>query len=69
MAFITVSGETGCRIEELARAVARRVRFELLNESKIESLIAEEFGGPVPQKAWSAAVTSIVSRLGVEQTW
>jgi cytidylate kinase len=64
MAFITVSGETGCRTEELARAVARRMHFELLSESKIESLIAEEFGGPVPQKAWPAAVTSIVSRLG-----
>lgn len=64
MAFITVSGEVGCRTGELARSVARRMRFELLDESRVESLIAGEFGASVPPKAWAAAVTSIVSRLG-----
>ena len=66
MAFITVSGETGCRTEELARAIAHNLRFELINESKLDSLVADEFGGPVSDKAWAAAVTSIVARLGAE---
>jgi cytidylate kinase len=66
MAFITVSGETGCRTEELARAIAHRLQFELIAESKIDALVADEFGGPVPDRAWTAAVTSIVARLGAE---
>jgi cytidylate kinase len=66
MAFITVSGEVGCRTGELARAVAHRMRFQLIDEAKVDSLLLEEFGGPIPQKAWAAAVTSIVSRLGAE---
>lgn len=64
MAFITVSGETGCRTENLARMIAQRLRFELLNESKIEALIRDEFGGPVPDRAWAPAASSIVARLG-----
>src|SRR3974377_1842065 len=56
MAFITVSGETGCRTEELAGAIAHN----------LHSRVADELGGPVPDKAWAAAVTSIVARLGAE---
>lgn len=66
MAFVTISGEAGCRTEELARAVSHRLRFELLTASRLDRLLAEEFGGPVPEKAWDAAVTSIAARLGME---
>jgi cytidylate kinase len=64
MAFITVSGETGCRTEELARAVAQSLNFELLGSAKISSLLNEEFGAPIPDKAWTAAANSVVARLG-----
>ncbi len=64
MAFITVSGEPGCRTEELARAVAQLLRFELISESKIALLLAEEFGSSIPDRAWVAAATSLLARLG-----
>ncbi|MBS1877048.1 MAG: hypothetical protein JSU00_27805 [Acidobacteria bacterium] len=66
MAFVTISGEAGCRAEDLARAVAHLLRFELLTEARLDQLLAVEFGGAVPDKAWAPAVTSIVARLGVE---
>lgn len=66
MAFVTISGQVGCRTEELARAAAHRLGFELITESRLETLIADEFGGPVPDKAWAPAVTSIAARLGAE---
>ncbi len=66
MAFITVSGETGCRTEELARAIAHRLDFELVSETRIEALIAAEFAAAIPPKAWAAAVTSILARLGTQ---
>ena len=64
MAFITISGGTGCRTEEVARAAAHRLHFELINEGRLDALVAGEFGGPVPDKAWADAVTSIAARLG-----
>lgn len=67
MAFITVSGEPGCRTEELARAVAQLLRFELISESKIAALLTEEFGISIPDRAWAAAATSLVARLGTER--
>jgi hypothetical protein len=66
MAFITVSAERGCRTDEIARAVASRLHFRVINESQIDSLVDREFGGPVPPKAWTPAVTSVVARIGIE---
>jgi cytidylate kinase len=64
MAFITVSGEAGCRIEELARAVAHSLAFEIVTTGRISTLLKEEFSAAIPEKAWTAAVNSIVARLG-----
>jgi cytidylate kinase len=64
MAFITVSGETGCRIEELARALAHSLGFEIVTSGRISTLLNEDFSAAIPDKAWTAAVNSIVARLG-----
>ncbi len=65
MALIAVSGQPGCRFEEVARIAAHRLEFELVNDSKIRSLIEREFGpeSTVPQKARPDLVASILARL------
>src|SRR5580692_6991784 len=65
MALVAVSGHPGCRFEEVARIVAQRLGFELLTQSHIRKLGAEEFGPEtqVPPKAWPFMVTSILARL------
>jgi cytidylate kinase len=67
MAFIAISGEPGCRHEELARVAARRLECELVAESDLDKLIARHFGesNQVPDRAWRAAATSIVAGLGL----
>ena len=43
MAFIAVSGEPGCRHEELARMAAQRLQCELITESDLAKMIAAQF--------------------------
>ena len=68
MALITVSGEPGCRPEEIARAAALRLGFEYLDEARLRSMIAEEFGEETysPNRAWPFVIASIVARLALE---
>src|SRR5215471_956924 len=68
MALIAVSGHPGCRYEEVARISSQRLGFELLTQSRVRVLIDEEFGpgGLVPDKAYSALVTSVLGRLATE---
>lgn len=68
MAFLTVSGEPGCRIDEVARLAAQRLGYELVTEARLRELIATEFGseGNLPDKAWAPVVTSLLAHLGVE---
>lgn len=68
MSLITVSGEAGCRHHEVARLAAQRLRFEIITESRLEGLIAEEFGtaSAIPDKAYSNAAGSIIARLATE---
>ncbi len=68
MAFVTIAGEPGCRTEEVARLTAQLLRFELVTESMLRERIARHFGSEnaIPEKAWSAAVTSILARIGLE---
>src|SRR5438128_1130297 len=63
MAIVTVWGETGCRIDELSRLIGLRMRYEVVGEARMASLLAEEFGDAttIPDKAWAAAATA--SRL------
>src|SRR6266852_51032 len=66
MAFISVSGEPGCRHDELARIVSRRLSCELVPDSRLVEMIGAEFGAPtgIPDKAWPHLATSILAKLG-----
>jgi cytidylate kinase len=68
MAIVTISGETGCRWEELARLAALRLKYELVTAARVADLLQSEFGetSAVPDKAWSAACLSILARLASE---
>jgi cytidylate kinase len=68
MALIAVSGHPGCRYEEVARITASRLGFELLTQSRIGALTAEEFGeaAEIPDKAYPSLVTSLLARLATE---
>ena len=65
MAVVTITGEPGCRAEEAARRVAGRIGFELLPESRLRQMVAEEFGGEtaLPDALFPAGVTVILARL------
>lgn len=67
MAIVTVTGEPGCRHEEVARVAAQRLGFELITESRLATLIEAEFTGvPIPDKAWPHAVAFLAARLAAE---
>ncbi len=69
MGLITISGQPGCRHEDVARHISQLLGFELLTESRLQTLIEQEYGSapPVPEKAFPDAVLSIVARLATEQ--
>jgi cytidylate kinase len=68
MALIAVSGHPGCRFEEVARLAAQQLGFDLLTQSRIQSLTAEEFGAEtrIPEKAFPCLVTSILAHLATQ---
>ncbi len=68
MGLITVSGEPGSRHEEVARLAGQRLGFELLNESRLSAMIAEEFGAetPIADRAWRHAAGHVLARLAAE---
>src|SRR5260370_19849695 len=68
MALITISGESGCRSEEVARIAAQRLRFELITENRLTKMIGEEFGSGavIPDKAYVSVVSSVLARLAAE---
>ncbi|MGH9632838.1 MAG: hypothetical protein ACRD7E_31425 [Bryobacteraceae bacterium] len=65
MALITVSGEPGCRHEEVARITAQRLQFDLITHARLNRIIEEELGqsGPIPDKAYLHLLSSIFSGL------
>lgn len=68
MALITVGGEPGCRIEDVARVLAQRLGWELVTEARLARLLEEGFGHPsrIPDKAYSHVVLSVLARLATE---
>lgn len=68
MGLITLSGEPGCRHEEVSRLTASRLGFELVTESRLGALIGQEFKteGPVSDKAHRHVVLSILAHLATE---
>jgi cytidylate kinase len=69
MGLITISGQPGCRTEEIARIAAQRLGFELVTESRLNSLLPEEFGiaGPVPERAWLDLTLALTSPIACER--
>jgi cytidylate kinase len=65
MGLIAISGQPGCRFEEVARITANCLEFELVTASRIATLVANEFAPleTVPDKAYLDLVASIVARL------
>lgn len=68
MALITVSGEPGCRHEELARLAAQRLGYQLITAARLTTLLEEEYGEDkqIPDKCYAAAVTGVLARLATE---
>jgi cytidylate kinase len=68
MAFIAVSGEPGCRHEELARLAAQRLQCELVSESNLRKMMAAQFGesSGMPDRAWRPLATSILASVGLD---
>jgi len=68
MGLITVSGEPGSHHEEVARLTAQRLQFELVNDSRLNAMIAEEFGADagIPDRAWRHVAAHILARLATE---
>lgn len=68
MGLITVSGEPGCRHDEIARLAAQRLAFDLVTESRLRALIAEEFGNEsvIPDKAYPHVMASMLGRLATQ---
>lgn len=68
MAVVTLAGEPGCRIEEVSRLTAQRLRFDFLSESAVRRMVAEEFGAEIsiPDKVYPHALTAILARLATE---
>lgn len=65
MGLITVSGQPGCRHEEVARLIAQTLGFDLVTDSRLRGMIDEEFGGEasLPDKVFPEAVVSLVAGL------
>jgi cytidylate kinase len=69
MALLTVAGEPGCRVEEVARLAAQHLGFQIVTESTVREWILQQFGSEtiIPDRAWPMVVTSLLSRLAMEQ--
>ncbi len=65
MGVITISGEPGCRHDEVARLTASKLSFELVTESRLQSLIGQEFptATPISDKAYGHVLVSILAHL------
>ena len=68
MGLISISGQPGCRFEEVARITAHRLAFELVTGSRIAGLIEQEFAltpamPALPGKAYADLTASIVARI------
>ncbi|MCC7174458.1 MAG: cytidylate kinase family protein [Bryobacterales bacterium] len=68
MALITITAEPGCRGEEVARLAAQTLSFELVTQTRLEALLAEEFGAAAnfSGRAFRPALLSILARLATQ---
>jgi len=68
MGLITISGQPGCRTDEVARIAAQRLGFELVSGSRLAGLIPEEFRitGSVPEAAWLDLMLAVTGPLAAQ---
>jgi len=67
LAIVTISGEPGCSSEEVARLTAQRLQFELITESRLRTLIDQEFQDvSIPDRAYPQVAASLMAKLAVE---
>ena len=68
MALITVSGEPGCRYDEVARLAAQRLGFQLLTAARLTALLEEEYGPgtAIPDKCFASAAAGILAQVATE---
>lgn len=69
MGLIGISGEPGCRTEEIARMIARRLDFTLITEPRLLALAGEEFIGKtsIPAKAYPPLFASLLAGIAAQQ--
>lgn len=66
MALITISGDPGCRSDEVARIASQHLHFELITQARLDAMLIEEFGADMPHKAHRYAVASVAAHLATE---
>ena len=68
MGLIAISGQPGCRFDEVARITANRLGFELVTTFRLAALMEKEFAPleSVPVKAYPDLLASIIGRLATE---
>lgn len=65
MALVAVTGQVGCRFEEVARMAAQALGFELVTQARLNGLVEREFGAEmrIPDSAYGDIAASIVACL------
>jgi cytidylate kinase len=68
MAFISISGEPGCRQEEVARMASQRLACELVTEAQLVEMVRAEFCAAegFPEKTWPHLARATVAKLGAQ---
>lgn len=69
MGLIGISGEPGCRTEEMARMIARRFDFALISEPRLLTLAGEELTekASIPAKAYPPLFASLLAGLAAQR--
>jgi hypothetical protein len=68
MALLIVTGEPGCREDEIARLAAQQLGFELYPDSALRRMVEDQYGAEssLPDKAWPHLLASILAKLAVK---
>lgn len=68
MALLTVSGQPGCPVDEIARLAAQRLGFELFDKRALERMVEDQFGAEaaLPDRAWPHLLASILAGLAAK---
>jgi cytidylate kinase-like protein len=68
LAILTISAQPGIRSDDLARDVAGQLQFDLVTQSRLDSLYQSEFAGAdaIPARGYADIVISMMARLATE---